>query len=119
MPWGTKQQLSLGSGCFTDNVIIHEFIHAIGFHHEQNRPDRNQYVKVHKNRLVSWMAYNYDIQSDSLTFGVPYDGKSIMHYRSFFFQKGTEPAMESRVSHHKTAGGKSFLELWVTTFHPD
>merc|ERR1712179_870695 len=57
-------------------TILHEFIHAWGFSHEHNRPDRDKYVKVKKNEG------NYE-RKDGLrwkTFDVPYDGGSIMHY---------------------------------------
>ena len=33
-------------GCLHRSVIVHEFLHAIGFSHEQNRKDRDQFVKV-------------------------------------------------------------------------
>jgi len=34
---GGEQFLTLDNGCFTDNTIAHEFVHALGFWHEHNR----------------------------------------------------------------------------------
>ena len=28
-----------GSGCLAHDIIQHEMLHALGFHHEQMRPD--------------------------------------------------------------------------------
>ena len=40
------QTLSLGYRCNNRGIIMHEMMHAIGFWHEQSRPDRDQYVEV-------------------------------------------------------------------------
>ena len=37
---GGEQQLNLGFGCVYRGVIEHEFLHALGVHHEHMRPDR-------------------------------------------------------------------------------
>ena len=43
---GVGQLLSLGPGCNHKGTIMHEMMHAVGFWHEQSRPDRNLYVEV-------------------------------------------------------------------------
>ena len=43
---GGRQNLNLGAGCVRHDIAVHEMIHAIGFHHEQIRPDRDQYVNI-------------------------------------------------------------------------
>ena len=88
-------------GCYDDKTIVHEFIHAIGFHHEQNRPDRDNHVRINFHNIPSKFhsaKNNFEKQKDSLTFGVPYDGLSVMHYKWWFFNKGGstgEPVIQS------------------------
>jgi hypothetical protein len=43
---GGKQKVSLSTRCGVGE-ILHELIHALGFFHEQNREDRDQYLEVH------------------------------------------------------------------------
>ena len=98
---GGRQTLSLApDGCYNDRTIVHEFVHALGFHHEQNRPDRDDYVKINFENIITAKT-NFQKQKDSLTFGVPYDGLSIMHYKWYYFNNGREagePTIESLVS---------------------
>ena len=42
---GGEQDISLSPRC-RKREIIHEIMHTIGFLHEQNRPDRDQYVQI-------------------------------------------------------------------------
>ena len=80
------QRLTLGKTCFRKEykIIMHEFIHAIGFAHEQSRPDRDSYVKINWENIRDGRGNNnfWKKTSDWLTFGTEYDGKSIMHYPS-------------------------------------
>ena len=44
---GYGQDLSLSrSGCVYHHLVQHEVLHALGFHHEQKRSDRDQYIRV-------------------------------------------------------------------------
>ena len=92
-----KQILSLGRGCFWNKTIAHEFMHAFGFDHEQNRPDRDNYIKIQKQNIIGEKHFNFKKQKNSLTFGVPYDGLSIMHYKAKAFSKNGGPTIISLV----------------------
>ena len=83
--WGRRSELTLKrKGCFVGKVIVHEFMHAIGFTHEHNRRDRDEYVKIHWENIPGGRNnHNYDKKSRSYSLGLPYDYYSIMHYDQF------------------------------------
>ena len=59
----------------------------MGFYHEQSRPDRDQYVKINWRNIQDENIGQFIRQKTSLTFDVPYDGRSVMHYQSTAFNK--------------------------------
>ena len=62
-------------------TVEHEFLHALGVHHEQNRPDRDQYVDIlWDNMNPKWKSqFSRRDSSEVLGYG-PYDYGSVMHY---------------------------------------
>ncbi|XP_074133517.1 meprin A subunit beta-like isoform X2 [Sminthopsis crassicaudata] len=90
-----KQLLSIGSKCDRIGSIQHEFLHALGFVHEQSRSDRDDYITVMKDRILPGKDANFfcfnDMQIDTLN--VPYDYISLTHYSKQAFQKSTEPTI--------------------------
>ena len=44
---GGRQSISLmKNGCLYQSTVQHEVLHALGFHHEQVRSDRDRYVQI-------------------------------------------------------------------------
>ena len=83
------QRIMLGPDCMIKGSIIHEFIHAFGFYHEHVRADRDNYIKLNLDKIekMTWNNQNqYELQKNSLSYGLPYDGGSIMHYHSKYFK---------------------------------
>ena len=64
-------------------TILHELGHAIGFHHEHSRPDRDDYVTINYDNIHDSSVYNFAIAADSETFGMPYGYDSVMHYGQY------------------------------------
>ncbi len=82
------------SGCVNTGIVIHELLHAVGFHHEQNRPDRDNFIKVNFANIKPDMAYNFDKMTSSVTTqGFPYDYFSIMHYEDTAFSMNGQATM--------------------------
>ena len=79
------QSIEISEFCSSHKVILHQFMHSIGFYHEHVRPDRNNYVKIHPNCVQNGRNNNFNIQKTSLTFGLTYDAKTVMHYTSTDF----------------------------------
>ena len=57
-------------------------MHALGVDHQQNRPDRDNYVTINWRNIRQKIAYNFNKLSnlDATTGGTPYSYRSVMHY---------------------------------------
>ena len=83
---GYIQRVSIASGC-SFAAVVHEIGHAIGFYHEQSRPDRDKYVTIHHQNIIPGAEYNFRKETDVNSLGVTYDFNSIMHYSARAFAK--------------------------------
>ncbi|XP_069488696.1 hatching enzyme 1.2-like [Ambystoma mexicanum] len=86
---GGRQVVSLQrNGCVYLGTAQHELLHALGFHHEQNRSDRDSFVDILLQNVTPGMEHNFrKVSSNNL--GTRYDYASIMHYaRTAFSSNG-------------------------------
>ncbi|XP_054756505.2 blastula protease 10-like [Lytechinus pictus] len=90
-----EQQISIGSGCEYLGIVAHEIGHAIGFHHEQSRPDRDDYINVHFENIQSGLEDNFEKYDWNYvtTRNVEYDVGSVMHYGSHGFSSNGQPTI--------------------------
>ena len=111
------QKVQLSDYCSSHKVILHQFMHSIGFYHEHVRPDRDNYVKIHPNCIRNGGNQNFKIQPTSLTFGLPYDAKTVMHYTSTDFSnsKNCKTITSVVMTFHSTNYAKSYLMLHFQT----
>ncbi|RWS21212.1 hypothetical protein B4U80_05571, partial [Leptotrombidium deliense] len=86
-------------GCTTPALVLHESMHAIGFTHEHQRPNRDQFVKIYWNNIASAKQYAYYKKNTGYAnqgFITPddyytiwgYDYYSIMHYPGYQLLNG-------------------------------
>lgn len=62
----------------------HELGHVLGFHHEHQRWDRDEYVTIHYENIKPGRAFDYDWipKTNWIATTTAYDYRSIMHYRA-------------------------------------
>ncbi|XP_028260103.1 meprin A subunit beta [Parambassis ranga] len=94
-----KQRLSIGNNCDRLGTVEHEFLHALGFWHEQSRADRDDYVTIMWDRIKPGKEHNFKNYDDTLSssLGVPYDYGSVMHYSKTSFNIGSEPTIVTKI----------------------
>ncbi|GAA6215376.1 high choriolytic enzyme 2-like [Lates japonicus] len=90
---GNAQTLSLERpGCIQHNVVQHELLHVLGFHHEQNRSDRNQHIRILWQNIEP-RYWNQFYIANTLNLNTPYDYNSVMQYGRFAGSWNSEPTM--------------------------
>ncbi|XP_017091533.2 hatching enzyme 1.2 isoform X1 [Drosophila bipectinata] len=96
---GGRQEVNLQSpNCLrTYGTPIHELMHALGFFHEQNRHERDSYVRVMNDNIKPEMMANFEKASSRTQsgFGVDYDYASVMHYSATSFSRNGQPTLKA------------------------
>ncbi len=60
---GGAQTVTLGSGCADNSgVVEHEFMHAVGFEHVQQRYDRDSYIFVNMPNVIKGIFVNIHLK---------------------------------------------------------
>ncbi|KAL3099442.1 hypothetical protein niasHS_002897 [Heterodera schachtii] len=95
---GGKQPVSLGDGCMSKGIIIHELMHAVGFFHEQSRTDRDNYVNIKWDNIDQNLRDQFDKYSQNMIdfLGTQYDFGSVMHYGPYAFTKNGKPTIQPK-----------------------
>lgn len=110
------QSLSLGARCNNKGIIMHELMHAIGFWHEQSRPDRDEYVEIIWENIKKGMENQFNkykhSKVDSMDFD--YDYNSLMHYSKRTFSRNGKPTVRALNNPYMSLGrsvGFSYLDI--------
>ncbi|XP_062400174.1 hatching enzyme 1.2-like [Sardina pilchardus] len=84
---GGAQTVSLSvNGCVYKGIVQHELLHALGFHHEQTRSDRDKYVKINFENIREGFSNNF-AKHNTNNLNTAYDYGSVMHYGRKAFSK--------------------------------
>lgn len=67
---------------FQKGLYLHEIGHAIGLIHEQNRPDRDEFIRINVQNIQPGLQSQFEKYPESYinTRNVQYDFPSVMHY---------------------------------------
>ncbi len=80
------------------NHIVHELGHGIGFLHEHQRPDRDQYISVNWTNILDFYRGAFEKRDNPLITesNYAYDYGSVMHYQKTAFSKNGSFTIEPR-----------------------
>ncbi|RXG53711.1 Meprin A subunit beta [Armadillidium vulgare] len=85
--------MSLPTHCNTPHTVLHELLHSIGFDHEHQRPDRDDYVTILHDNVKKGKERLFEKRKNMETFGISYDYESVMHYHRMTFSKNDKPTI--------------------------
>lgn len=89
------QTLSLGNECLARRNIQHVILHALGFAHEVNRSDRDDFISINYNNILDSCQDEFAIMDDVNSLGVPFDYKSAMLYKPRTCSKNGQATLSS------------------------
>ncbi|KAM9824915.1 low choriolytic enzyme-like isoform X2 [Syngnathus typhle] len=87
---GGRQLISLQRDrCVRKNIVQHQALHALGFHHEQVRSDRDDYVIINYKNIIQGAEHYFQIVPTN-NLGTPYDYHSVMHFDAYAYSKNKQ-----------------------------
>ena len=96
----TQYENHLGPNCWTDATIYHEQGHALGFIHEHQRPNRDDYLFIDTSNVAADVMGNFTKITSLSDREGSYDFLSIMHYRNNAFAlDSSKPTMFPRTGY--------------------
>jgi len=107
------QPVSLANGCVWNSIIIHELMHAIGFLHEQSRYDRDDYVIINEENIISGLENQFEKEDEGTIdlLDLPYDLKSVMHYSAYAFSSNGQPTIVGKDGSTDLGNNEGFTAL--------
>lgn len=112
---GGAQEMTFNTArCFRKGHVMHELLHALGYIHMHNRPDRDNYIKIFLNNVHPKFIREFDKVNSGLFnyYGTHYDYHSVMHYDSKAASKNGGRTILTRDSHFlNTIGQRVALSL--------
>jgi len=84
-----RRVISLNKNCWHRGIVLHHLMHALGFTHENNRPDRDYFVRVIWDNIeeVNHKHFYRKNPFSVNSMNVPYDYDSITHMSRWYLGK--------------------------------
>ncbi len=102
---GGRQEVKIGINCQNDRTIQHETMHALGFWHEQSRPDRDDHIRIRWENVKDRFLSDFD-KMPVLAEGLgAYDFASVMHYRRNAFSMNGDDTIQADTEAHNAQIG--------------
>ena len=96
------------TGRFRIGDVIHEVFHSLGRYHEQSRNDRDDHIAINFDNIEERYRSQFQVRSPTdLTFNVPYDLNSIMHYPGIAFSSNGRVVINANDRNFQSNMGQS------------
>ncbi|XP_049886099.1 high choriolytic enzyme 2-like [Pectinophora gossypiella] len=101
-------------GCSNRMIIMHEWLHVVGFHHMHQTYPRDDWVIINWQNVQNGMASQFNRFSNSLItmLGLPYEYASNQHYGSHAFSFNGQPTITPRFNDGGQMGQLQFVSGW-------